>query len=378
MSGSKLKSPKLYTILREDCDSIAITSVGEPGVYTYPSQKFCGLRKSKKRKGVGRVEEWGETYSINCPECGDTKNRLYVSHYTGATAATSSKKHKDTGEKVPCGFIEFGTVAVCHNEHCNVAPYLKRVLARAGELGDVVVHAPAKFSGGVVESVPLPLNFSLFDSAVPNEVLDYIADRRYTPDYLEKNFDIRYMPPGTFLWKRADGTEVKSWDPRLLIPVYRAHVVIGWQARIAQDVPQGTKVKKYLFPPTSVTHGEGKSSWFYNGYEASYCKDIVIVEGVTDVWRIGLHALCIFGKTIGQSQIEVMKEAWGSFASCVIVFDGDPDAWKAANKLKNILREQNVFPGGVTALRLGAGYDPDNYTTEEINLLIDKERLKCR
>lgn len=377
-----IRNPKLYTILREDCHEIEIAGIGEPGTYTYPAQKNCGLRKSSKRKGVGRVMEWGETYHINCPRCGDTKRRLYVSHYTGANAFTSKKRDKTTNKMVPCSAIEFGIVAVCHNEHCNIAPYLRDVVRKAGRLGDVIVHAPMAFNGGIMTSVPLPNNYSLFDSAVPDSVLEYIGARRYSADYLQKAYDIRYMPPGTRLWDRPDGSEVVSWDERLLIPVYRSKRVIGWQARIAEEVVKvpgvTSKVKKYLFPPVAVTGGQGKGSWFYNSYAASYCFDIVLVEGVTDVWRVGPHAMCIFGKTLTEAQLGILQDVWGFFASCVIVFDGDPEAWDAACKLRDRLREKGVFKRGVTALRLAEGYDPDDYSTEEINVLIDEARAQCK
>ncbi len=379
MARGELRNPLLYTSLMDHYGDVSVVNLGNPGSYSYPSLKKSGMRRGG-RVPMGRVHEWGEIYAVRCKVCGDHKPRLYVSHYTGTKAYTKTVVNKVKGTSKPGSPVIFGIVAVCHNERCNVTRDISKVLDATGELTDVITHAPMKYTGGMVESVELPANYSLFDPKVPEEVLSYVSNRGYDIDYLQNQFDVRYMPPGTYMWTRDDDSKVESWDHRLLIPITRARRIIGWQARIAQDVVKspGNKIRKYIFPPTGVTGGEGKSCWLYNSYKASYNTELTIVEGVTDAWRVGGATVAAFGKSLSERQIQILKDGWGHFASCVIAFDGDSDAWKAACKVRDRLLEEGVFRKGVTALRLAEGMDPDNYSTEQINSLIKQARSRCQ
>ena len=214
MSRGEIRNKELYTALVNTYPDVQVVNSGNPGSYTYPPQKGSGLRRGNKTKvPLGRVEEWGEIYALRCPICQDNKPRLYISHYTGAKAYTKEVKDKKTGKLKKGSPVKFVIVSVCHNERCNVSREVQAVFDLAGEISEFITHAPTKYKGGVIDSVQLPVNHSLFDPCVPASVLDYIAARGYAPDYLQRTFDIRYMPPGTYMWPReTDGKVVNSWD----------------------------------------------------------------------------------------------------------------------------------------------------------------------
>jgi hypothetical protein len=374
----KILNPGLYTALVRRFGKVNIANPGDLGEYTCPPTNLSARGKAPKQKPMAKILKWGETYSVNCPRCGDTRQRLYISYFSGNMVSTSTTKCAKTNAPKEAGWFQFGNVYHCKNEGCHVGHEISNAVGVGKSLhaDQVIKTKPVAYRGGLVDSINLPKNFPLNSTAVPVDVLQYVQTRHYSPADLDGQFDVRYMPPGVKMWENEEG-DVMSWDHRLLIPITRAYKIIGWQARSTVSNPTSKKHKKYIFPPVSVT-GEGKSSWLYNMAEASYHKDLVIAEGVTDVWRIGQQAVGSFGKVLSDQQIKILKMVWGSYASCVIAFDGEKEAWKYALEMENLFRAHNIFAGGVKALRLAEGYDPDNYTHEEINTLIHNARLQCQ
>jgi hypothetical protein len=375
----EIRNPGLYTALVNRFKYVEVTGVGKEGAYSCPSEVAIGRFKQDKTKPYAKVSDWGETYHVDCPNCGDTRKRLYISHFTGTKTSTSKTKCKKTGIEKSGGWYLFGLVYDCKNEGCYLNPLLKQIVEEGYKISpeQIIKTKPGKYFGGLIDKVDLPVNYPLTSPLVPEEVIQYIYSRRYTPSELDADFDVRYLPKGSKLWTGQTGKDIISWDDRLLIPITRAYKIIGWQARAIKPHPIKHLNKKYIFPPLSVTT-EGKSQWLYNMSAASYCTDLVIVEGVTDVWRIGKNAVATFGKSVSEEQLKILKLVWGSFASCVIVFDGEAEAYAKAKEIETICREQKIFKNGITALRLAEGYDPDNYSREEITNLITEARKLCR
>jgi DNA primase len=58
----------------------------------------------------------------------------------------------------------------------------------------------------------------------------------------------------------------------------------------------------------------------YNFDNAVQQPFVVICEGVTDVWRIGLEAVALFGKTLSPTQAQLICAHW---KTVIILLDGD-------------------------------------------------------
>lgn len=65
----------------------------------------------------------------------------------------------------------------------------------------------------------------------------------------------------------------------------------------------------------------------------------IAVEGVLDVWKIGINAFCTFGIEFTNKQIKVIKNLYDKV---YIMFDDDPQAKLQARKLKSNLSEWKV------------------------------------
>ena len=100
-------------------------------------------------------------------------------------------------------------------------------------------------------------------------------------------------------------TAKPSPTQRLVIPIYTLESqtvtrLAGWQARYIGDCP--AEVPKYL-----SCKGMKKSQLFYGLPEAMRTTGpVVIVEGPTDVWRLGPGAVALFGKDMSLPQQELL------------------------------------------------------------------------
>jgi DNA primase len=82
--------------------------------------------------------------------------------------------------------------------------------------------------------------------------------------------------------------------------------------------------------------GLPKGQLLYNLDRASRQPFIVLVEGVTDVWRLGSMAVSGFGKDLSDQQVCLLREASQAGARhVVILLDGGETvaAWKAKRAL---------------------------------------------
>jgi hypothetical protein len=359
-------NPRLYSALIDRFGDVGIHNRGAVGQYTCPPTKHSFLKRVHKETKFAHVVNWGETYSVCCPVCNDRKKRLYISHFTGR------------GTKVADSKYQFGNVAVCHNEKCDLRDTLREIKTAAEEYTDIQVEeinarSRVKYMNFVRSDIDLPVSYPLLSSIVPHHVHKYLGDRGFIPTDLSRDHELRFLPTGSELWKMEDGTVVKTYEDRVLIPVVQGLIVKGWQARVVD--PKYTGNKKYMFPPAAAVGGGSKQQWLYNMDVAKFHTDMVICEGVTDVWKVGPSAVCTFGKHLSEDQLHILKLLWGYKGSCVIC--ADPDAVDKWQEQAQMLRERKVFPKGVVVIPFPAGYDPGDYTTDALTGMIANWRTTC-
>lgn len=357
-------NPELYKILEEVFSGeVRVGNPGQPGRFSLPKGKESVYRKIKGMPEYAYVEDWGEVYSVDCPVCGDTRSRLYFSYLYGSSIVPK-------GRKAPVKFSS--RLCICHNEGCQVMdafiPYRKEIRERLDKASPDAMKADAvneqvftAFSVPSSAEIALPKGcLSLCSENLPQAVLRELEKRRFDLNELETTFFIKYAPAGVN-WIE-DGNKKELYDDRLLIPIVQERKLVSWQAR---SIFSGTS-KKYL------NYGAAnKTEFLYNMDNALLHRDVVICEGVTDVWRVGHEAVAMFGKVMSGQQMQIMKDLWGYDGSAVIALD--PDAIDRAEKMKWLLDTCKVFPRGTAVLRLDKG-DPDSYARNELLGLIEKCR----
>lgn len=328
-----------------------VVNHGQAAEFSCPKSKNTGW--GRKTTKFAHVEHWGESYRLNCPKCGDTRKRLYFGHLFGMAV------------KVDTATYQFGELCYCQNEHCDLhAGWLSRMDLKTPDR--VLNLKPSTFTHFILEEVGLPKACRpLLDKEVPEQVREYLYGRGFDVVELAGNYFCQYAPRGTVWQVKAENVEEKVlFEDRLLIPVVAGHVLVGWQLRRLVDMPKDPY--KYLNSDFK------KSAILYNMDTAKFERDVVICEGVTDVWRIGKNAVALFGKHCSPVQMQIMKALWSFSGSGVVCLDGD--ARKDAERLANQLRKEKVFPRGVGVAELSEICDPADLERSEILGVIEEAR----
>jgi len=338
---SKVLNVPLYNALCEIFnDDVRITNAGQEG-YIETIKSGDHLLATKSREC--------EQYMVNCPTCGDRRHRLYISHWA-FKPVTKGKWNVFTG-----------SLFYCQNEpttcdHKELRQQIKAII-NPKDLEPVSIPAnqrgrsskkQLKLPGGCI-----PVNAP----EAPIAVKDYLEGRKF-------DLDILYNGWGVHACENLE--EYPAHGPKIIYPVIYNGEMAFWQARLAWDPTkeqQRQGVRKYYFPL-----GSSKGDVVYNKDEARFCKIVVIVEGITDVHRIGQQGIAIFGKVPTIRQTQIMQNALGHSLGIMLL---DSDASESAEEYVNKYKT-DIFQRGLFLVKLDKG-DPADYTREEIwDILVTK------
>jgi len=177
----------------------------------------------------------------------------------------------------------------------------------------------------------------------------YLARRSFDYDKLAYEWQVTGTGPVSYL----DGT---NYSHRILAPIYWDGKVVSFQTRsLREDDPI-----KYLACPMARELIEHQHILY--GNSAAWGKRGVCVEGITDVWRLGVKSFAVFGIDYTPFQVREIKK---HFEEVVILFDPDPQAQRQANKLMAELEFR-----GVKAWKESVPVDPGSLTQQDADYLM--------
>ncbi len=339
MKTSELLNPKLYNCLCDIFDnSVEIVNQGETG----DSINYTFANRTTSKYYVNTIET-AQQFKVNCPVCGDKRQRLYI-HYLVGKRMT----HKGLPAVTHHLFR-------CHNEGCNVWDLYKDIMAKYGEAEEDYTLPEGTVTQHMSFELPVGAK-KITHSRASVAAKYYMTERGYDIDELwEKHgaYVVDYIP------------EVSHMGPQIIFPLIEGGKVAMWQSRVClNEVPKGWN--KYYFPP-----GSPKSKFIYNRDNCIMSDTIVITEGVTDAIRIGSNAdiggVAIFGKCPSTRQTQILKIVFGK-KRCVLMLDNDAEkeAIKWYEQYKDVL-----FDRGLYLLRIEEeGKDPGDYTREQLHQMI--------
>lgn len=352
-------NPTLYRQLQNALGDIVIDKQGES------FHAVVGTRATTGKKFIHQKNP-GEAYRVNCPFCGDTRQRLYINHMWLAGFGGLSTDH----------------LLSCFNEDCTGTWANKKKLIESVSNG--VRLASAQIIQGVVmpETVIHPMPGDVIPiNQVPAQapVRTYLEERGFDLDELAKEWGVLWITRHT----DEDLLQKSLKDSyRLLFPVYgyrgKELGLLGWQLRYFDSMSgSGTPPNKRI--PKYYTRGKVGNT-LYNGYRARGGSTVCVCEGVLDAIKFGWDiAVCTFGKNIGTQQKKLLWANWGADgAHGVEAYDTDvlPDCPKAVAKLKkerDKLDEFFKYWPNYIKIPFPVGYDPGDYTRTELRqMLIDR------
>ena len=176
-----------------------------------------------------------------------------------------------------------------------------------------------------------------------------------------KHFQLGFVESVNLYKKDGDAYTLYN---RLVFPIIfnGIQVAISFRRIKSKDIP------KWSHQPVDLNIGD----YLYNYDNVKGESNIVITEGITDVWafhEVELPAVCVFGSSISNEQYKLLLKTG---ANLILAFDGDKAGKKATeNAIKMFKNKSNLY-----IISFDEGQDPENISREElIELYGRKQRV---
>ena len=137
---------------------------------------------------------------------------------------------------------------------------------------------------------------------IPKKAKSYLKNRRFKPEYLISKYNLKYGGP------------LGPYKFRLIIPFYLNHKLITFSSL------DFTKEQKLKYKHQQIENAVVDPSRML--YNIDSVKDrMILVEGITDVWRIGDGCCSTQGKIITYEQITMILQK--NIKEVLVMFDSD-------------------------------------------------------
>jgi hypothetical protein len=158
-------------------------------------------------------------------------------------------------------------------------------------------------------------------------------------------------------WGICAGIESGDYKYRLMIPVFYECQLVSFQGR---DVTNKQKSKYKSCSNVNIKN-------YLYGLDHVMGDKVIIVEGVTDVWRLSAgNAVATFGIEFTLKQIKLLIEK--GIKHVITFFDNEPQAQEAALKLRDTLFMFDINCINFTLKER----DPANLTEKEVDILLNQ------
>lgn len=172
---------------------------------------------------------------------------------------------------------------------------------------------------------------------------DYLESRNFDPDRLEEIFQLQ-------------GTgHLGDYKFRIIAPIYHEEVLVSYQGR---DITDKSKLR---YKTCAIENEVRHHKYCLYALDSVQGSSILIVEGITDVWRLGIGAVATFGIKFTLEQAKLLTK----FKRRFIAFDPEPQAIAQAEKLAHLTSTM----GGESILveLYEEGLDPGDLSQEKAN-----------
>ena len=176
--------------------------------------------------------------------------------------------------------------------------------------------------------------------------INYLQERDFNYNYLTYKYKLRYSGPASLKDSHC-----------IIIPILYQKELLSY---VARDVTN-TREQRYRNCENDVSIVSPKQS-IYNLDNAKSDKPILVVEGPTDVWRIGDNTVATMGTQYCAAQVHTLS----SFNKIYILFD---NTVKAQTQATDLAKQLSVFSNEVYVLQTDMKSDPALLTTKDVKQL---------
>jgi len=373
---------KLYHTLKQMYKKVEIAKPGMPMTYTINSTFPYNFNK----------QDGGEEYRICCPECSDRTFRLYINHRFGT-------REEKTGKL----FNKFSSLMHCFNEECNLSKVREDIIS-ALQTGDCKTFEYPEETKIAKIKIPHPgKTIPIQDLKSDHPAITYLEKRGYSKEDAIP-FELSYCLESEF----------KVIEGRIIFPLIKNGVYLGFQARYLEDPPKksslpvckkngwvldiNTETKiitigSHTYPILDHTRlivrvgdyvpegkrfmesidkywtapGTKKSHTFFGWDLAKDSPYVVVMEGPLDVLKFGPPAIAMFGKAISPIQTRLLLSKW-SDKKIIVLLDADAKKYSdnAVSILKPHVKDEQVF-----SINLPEGRDPGDLDRKYLHKLVE-------
>lgn len=220
-----------------------------------------------------------------------------------------------------------------------------------GQYGIIHTSKPVK-----VEIRKKSFKYPSGTGSLSNAHIRYLQERNFDPDRIIDLWQLKATGPVS----KLDNIDYKN---RILIPFEWDGQIVSFDTRsISKNESDSVRYKacpadRELIPHKSILYGK-QDKWKETG---------ILVEGPTDVWRLGTFSFAVSGIKFTPSQVRTIALCFKRVAVC---FDDDPQAVLQANKIVAELKFR-----GVDAFRVDIEGDPGSMKQEDADYLV-KQLIK--
>lgn len=304
MSGAL--NPYLYKRLYQLFGKVTYASKGE---------RFSGVPTPG---GMTNVTQAGEYYRVNCPYCRDTRGRLWISHKWGVP-----DEH---------GNAHWWMVWCYDDMHCmqheaNRKDLLTKVYKGLGreQRRALPIYDGEMELAELTEIAPPGDNILRLSELHPSHpAILYLQSRGFDPQHLEERWQIGYV-----------NGYCEGYTPmtdRIYIPIHQNGELVFWQGRHV-----GEANWKYT-PKYWGRRNVAKKKILYNWDVAKRFPWGILVEGVTDVWAMGDHAVAMLGDRFSEFHSDMVRRHW----DVLVVLVDNMETYLASEDQFDALRRNNV------------------------------------
>jgi DNA primase len=144
----------------------------------------------------------------------------------------------------------------------------------------------------------------------------YLTDRGFDPEQLVHDYHLKATGPlGPYKW-------------RIIVPIIRQEQLISYTGRDITD-KSDTRYKNCL----QEEEGYPAKSWLYDLDRCEGRNRVLVVEGPTDAWRMGIGSVATMGITWTWPQVELLSR----FEMVFLLYDPEERAQLQAEKLMDEL-----------------------------------------
>lgn len=225
----------------------------------------------------------------------------------------------------------------CHR--CGYHPLIKVISVLTGAnyniaKGIIKKYSPVSVAVSQQESrikTPSQIVFPSDTKPLTQKAKQYLISRNYDPDKLSQT------------WGLLSTSHIGFYKNRILAPIYQRQQLVSYQCRdITDKHPQkylACHQKEEIIPHQRCIYGIDRAIGRY--------RKCIVVEGITDVWRLGIGAIATFGISFTKQQAQLIAM---NFDTVFILFDSEPQAQDQAEELGFLIGSAFSHPVKITNL----------------------------